>query len=101
MLEERLEASSQACHAPCRLCLSKRLRISRETGALLERARVTGWFSCAGAERGFSSAQLLPSVALVLAGRDQGGVPRSRQHRRQLRSRRTQSVLRDAVAERR
>src|SRR5215813_13182285 len=30
-----------------------------ETGALLERARFTGWISCAGAECGFSSAQLL------------------------------------------
>src|SRR5262245_19512028 len=80
---------------------SRCVLVLRESGALLERTRVTGWISCAGAERGFQAAQLLSPFALVMAGCDQGGVPRSRQHRRKLRPRGAQPVVRNAVAERR
>ena len=69
-------------------------------GASLERARVAERFSGPGAQRGFPSAELLPAVAVVLAGRDQGGVPRAREHRRQLRPRGAQPELRDEAAER-
>src|SRR5664279_4525740 len=52
-----------------------------------ERARFAEWFSSAGAQRGLQAVELLPFVAVVLAGRDQGGVSRAREHRRQLRPR--------------
>src|SRR6187200_1929664 len=70
-------------------------------GALLERACLARWLAGTGAERGFPAAELLPAVALVLAGRDQGGVPRPRQHRRALRQGGEKSELRDPAAERR
>ena len=69
-------------------------------GASLERARFAQRFSGPGAQRGFSAVELLPAVAVVLAGRDQGGLPRTREHRRQLRPRGAQPVLRDEAAER-
>ncbi len=45
----------------------------RFRGASLERARIGQWFSGTCAQRGFQAAELLPLVAMVLAG------PRSRQ----------------------
>src|SRR5450756_86748 len=71
-----------------------------ESGALIERTCLARRLAGAGAERGFPSAQLLSAVALVVAGRDQGGVPRSRQHRRALRSRGAQPDLRNPAAQR-
>src|SRR6185503_11687184 len=70
------------------------------SGALLERACLTRRLAGTGAERGFPAAELLPAVALVLAGRDQGGVSRPRQHRRTLRPRGSQPELRNPTAER-
>ena len=61
-------------------------------GASLERARVARWISGPGAQRGLPAAELLPAFAVVLAGRDQGGVPRTREHRRQLRPRGAQPL---------
>src|SRR5204862_888510 len=70
-------------------------------GALLERACLARRLAGIGAECGLPAAELLPAVALVLAGRDQGGVPRPRQHRRALRQSGEKSELRDPAAERR
>src|SRR6478752_9373762 len=69
-------------------------------GALLERTCLARWLAGTGAERGFPAAELLPAVSLVVAGRDQGGVPRPRQHRRAVRPRGAQPELRDPAAER-
>src|SRR4029079_5393747 len=70
------------------------------SGALLERTCLAGRLAGTGAERGFPAAKLLPAVSLVVARRDQGGVSRSRQHRRALRSRGAQSYVRDPASER-
>src|SRR2546428_14107861 len=43
-------------------------------GALLERACLTRRLAGTGAECGFPAAELLSTVSLVVAGRDQGGV---------------------------
>ena len=48
--------------------------------ALIERACLTGRLAGAGPQRGLPAAELLSAVSLVVAGCDQGGVPRSRQH---------------------
>src|SRR6202042_750507 len=72
----------------------------RGPGALLERTRLARWLAGTGTECGLPAAELLPAVSLVVAGRDQGGVPRSRQHRRALRPRGAQSLVRDSAAER-
>src|SRR6202035_3812692 len=69
-------------------------------GALLERTRLARWLAGTGAECGLPAAQLLSTVVVVVAGRDQGGVPRPRQHRRALRPRGAQSLVRDSAAER-
>src|SRR3954470_18001601 len=69
------------------------------SGALLERTRLARRLAGTGAECGFPAAELLPAVSLVVAGRDQGGVPRPRQHRRALRPRGAQPELRNPVAE--
>src|SRR3979411_1159177 len=61
---------------------------------------VAEWFSGPGAQRGFPPAELLPAVAVVLAGRHQGGVPRARQYRGAVREGRAQPELRDEAAER-
>src|SRR5215510_9224593 len=66
----------------------------------LERLDVAEWISGPGAQRGFPPAELLPAVALVLAGCDQGGVPRARQHRRPVREGGAQPELRDEAPER-
>src|SRR5690348_16587297 len=70
------------------------------SGALLERTSLAGRLAGTGAECGFPAAELLSTVSLVVAGRDQGGVPRPRQYRRILRSRGAQPDLRDPAAER-
>src|ERR1700678_3145513 len=72
----------------------------RGPGALLERTCLARRLAGTGAERGLPPAQLLSAVSLVVAGRDQGGVPRPRQYRRALRPCGTQSLVRDSVAER-
>src|SRR5258708_2777229 len=69
-------------------------------GALLERTCLTRWLAGTGAERGLPAAQLLPAVSLVVAGRDQGGVSRSRQYRRALRPRGAQPHLRNSAPQR-
>src|ERR1700730_15172717 len=69
-------------------------------GALLERTCLARWLAGTGAERGLPAAQLLSAVPLVVAGRDQGGVPRPRQYRRALRPRGPQPQLRNPPAER-
>ena len=66
----------------------------------LERSCIAIGFSGAGAERGFPAAELLPAVAVVVAGRHQGGLPRAGEHRRQLRPRGALAELRDEAAER-
>src|SRR5690348_10954310 len=70
------------------------------SGALLERTCLAGRLAGTGAERGFPAAELLPAVSLVVAGRDQGGVSRSRQYRRALRPRGAQPELRDPASKR-
>src|SRR6516162_155822 len=55
----------------------------------------------AGAQRRFSAVELLSAVPVVLAGRDQGGLSRSRQYHRPLRRPRAQPLFGDAIAERR
>src|SRR5450759_3774644 len=69
-------------------------------GASLERARIAQRVSGAGAQCGLPAAELLPLVAVVLAGHDQGGIPRTREHRRQLRPRGAQPQPRNQAAER-
>src|SRR5436853_2574871 len=76
------------------------LQLTWGSGALLERTRLARRLAGTGAECGFPAAELLPAVSLVVAGRDQGGVSRSRQHRRTLRSRGAQPELRDPASER-
>src|SRR5207245_2999580 len=75
-------------------------QLAWEPGALLERTRLARRLAGIGTERGFPAAELLPAVSLVVAGRDQGGVSRSRQHRRALRPRGAQPELRDPASER-
>src|SRR5882757_6186761 len=69
-------------------------------GALLERTCLARRLAGTGVERGFPAAELLPAIALVLAGRDQGGVSRPRQYRRTLRPCSAQPELRDPAPER-
>src|SRR6266702_7325910 len=70
------------------------------SGALLERTCLARRLAGIGAECGLPAAELLPAVSLVVARRDQGGVPRSRQHRRALRPRGAQPLIRDPAAQR-
>src|SRR5215212_11751572 len=67
---------------------------------IFERTCLARWLAGTGAECRFSAAQLLSAVALVVAGRNQGGVPRSRQYRGALRPRRAQPLVRDSASER-
>src|SRR6476469_5885674 len=69
-------------------------------GALIERTCLARRLAGSGAECRLPAAELLPAVSLVVAGRDQGGVPRPRQHRRALRPRGAQPELRDPASER-
>src|SRR6202047_89071 len=68
--------------------------------ALLERTCLARRLAGPGAECGLPAAQLLSAVSVVVAGRDQGGIPRPRQHRRALRPRGAQPLVRDPAAER-
>src|SRR2546430_4975308 len=52
------------------------------------------------AQRGFSSAQLLPAVAVVVAGRHQGGLSRAGEYRRRVRPRGAQPELGDEAPQR-
>src|ERR1700754_122633 len=76
------------------------LRSEWEPGALFERTCLTRRLAGTCVECGFPAAELLPAVALVLAGRDQGGVSRPREHRRTLRPGGPKSLLRDPAAQR-
>src|SRR5579862_2524624 len=69
-------------------------------GALLERTCLARRLAGTGAECGLPAAQLLSAVAMVVAGCDQGGVPRPGQYRRALRPCGAQPVVRDSTAER-
>src|SRR5437660_6240317 len=69
-------------------------------GALLERTCLARRLAGIGAECGLPAAELLPAVSLVVARRDQGGVPRSRQYRRALRPGGPKSYAGNAAAER-
>src|SRR5580704_834762 len=66
----------------------------------LERSCIALWLARAGSERGLSAAELLPTVAVVLAGRHQGRLSRAREYRRQLRPRGAFAELRNEAAER-
>ena len=83
----RPQRSSQSRHAACSMWVQAASQPNREPGALLERTCLARRLAGAGAECGLPAAKLLPAVSLVVAGRDQGGVPRPRQHRRALRPR--------------
>src|SRR5262249_11052711 len=69
-------------------------------GAALERARLVWRVSGPGAQCGFPSLELLPAVAVVLAGCHQGGFPRPREHRRAIRPGGAQPVAGDEAPER-
>src|ERR1700761_3550070 len=77
------------------------LRSEWEPGALFERTCLARRLAGAGVECGLPAAELLPAVALVLAGRDQGGVSRPREHCRALRPGGPKPFLRDPAAQRR
>src|SRR5262249_20732041 len=70
-------------------------------GALLERTCLARRLAGTRAECGLPAAELLPAVALVVARRDQGGVPRPRQYRGALRPGGAKSELRDQAPQRR
>src|SRR6516165_22851 len=74
--------------------------IFRGSGALFERTCLARRLAGAGVERGLPAAELLSALALVVAGRDQSGVPRPREYRSALRSGGKKSNLRNAAAER-
>src|SRR5215212_7923101 len=76
------------------------LQLRWGSGALLERTCLARWLAGAGAECRFSATQLLSAVSLVLAGRDQGRVPRPCEYRRALRPRGAQPVVRNSASER-
>ena len=101
----RISAPSQGRHASCRV----RARPDSETAAstcggrsvgLTVHVRSVSPENCPALvlERGLPSAQLLSAVDLVLAGRDQGGLPRPGQHRLRIRHAGAQPELRDAAA---
>src|SRR3979409_1120945 len=69
-------------------------------GALLERTCLARRLAGTGIECGLPAAELLSAVSLVVAGRDQGGVPRPRQYCRALRPRGAHPLVRDPAAER-
>ena len=86
-----LDKARNALHNPVTLPVVCRAHAASQltwgSGALLERTCLARRLAGTGAERGFPAAELLPAVSLVVAGRDQGGVSRSRQYRRALRPR--------------
>src|SRR6516162_8334197 len=65
------------------------------------RDRLPGQLPGSRAQRRLSAIELLSAVPVVLAGRDQGGLSRSRQYHRPLRRPRAQPLFGDAIAERR
>src|SRR4029077_14135820 len=85
----RYQAVTIACYA------GPRARMSG-TGA---RDCQPGQLPGSGAQRRLSAAELFPAVPVVLAGRDQGGVSRSRQHHRPLRRPRAQPLVGNGAAE--
>src|SRR4051812_37930694 len=99
-----LDKARNALHNPVTLPVVCRAHAASQltwgSGALLERTRLARRLAGTGAECGFPAAELLPAVSLVVAGRDQGGIPRPRQYRRALRPRGTQPELRDPAPER-
>src|SRR5947199_4987731 len=97
------ENPPQALHNAVTLpvvCSLTLLRSQWRSGALFERTRLAGRLAGTGIECGLPAAELLSVVAVVVAGRDQGGVSRPRQYRRALRSRGAQPLFRDPAAER-
>src|SRR5205085_11289936 len=64
-------------HVVCQYMLLR--SVHWRPGALLERTCLARQLAGVGAECGLPAAELLPAVFVVVAGRDQGGVPRSRQ----------------------
>ncbi len=70
----------------------------RRRGAGRERACVAHGLSRPRPQRGLPAAQLLSAVAVVVAGRDQGGFPRAREHRRGIRARGAQPQPGDEAA---
>src|SRR5262249_17231051 len=75
-------------------------QLSRGGSVRLERSCIAIRLAGSGAECRFPAAELLPAVIVVVAGRDQGGVPRTGQYRRQLRSRGAQPEFGNEAAER-
>src|SRR5262249_42677274 len=65
-----------------------------------ERSCLTLRLPCPRAQRRLPSAELLPALAVVVAGRDQGSLPRAGEHRRALRPRGAQPEPGDEAAER-
>src|SRR6266851_2223246 len=63
------------------------------------RDRLPGQLPGSRTQRRLSAAELLSTVLVVLAGRDQGGISRSRQHHRPLRRPRAQPLFGNAIAE--
>src|SRR5438876_2183893 len=99
-LDKSCRCSSQSRHAACSMPLHAASQLIWGPGALLERTCLARRLAGTGAECGFPAAELLPTLAVVVAGRDQGGVSRPRQHRRALRPRGAQPVVRNPAAER-
>src|SRR5258707_14871568 len=92
--------ASQSRHAPCRLWGAVAPRPCERGWRSLERARAKRWLARTRAQRRFSPAQLLSLVAVVVAGRHQGGFSRSREHRRPVRQGGAFAELRDDAAKR-
>src|SRR6266487_1748544 len=76
------------------------LLCSRKEERRLERARVVKRLAGIGSQCGLPPAELLSAVAVVVAGRHQGGLSRPGEHRRALRQGGAQPVDRDEAAER-
>src|SRR6266568_352789 len=93
--------ASQSRHAPCRLWGAVAPRPCERGWRSLERARAKWWLARTRAQRRFSPTQLLSLVAVVVAGRHQGGLSRPREHRRAVRQGGAFAELRDDAPERR
>src|SRR6202008_4172600 len=77
------------------------IRRENEQDSPCERPRCyTGELSSTGLERRLSAVELLPPLALELAGVGQGGFPGAREHRFRVRPLRAQPLAGDAAAER-
>src|SRR6478736_9976251 len=77
----RLNKSLNGLHNPVTLHVVCQYMLLRSVywrpGALLERTCLARQLAGAGPERGLPAAELLPTVSVVVATLDQGGVPRS------------------------